>query len=169
MMANKKRYWHYTTLEHTASIQRSGFIRVAKIGVSHGVKPVTWFSTNPAWEPTVFKPLVNKETGEEIFLYAREDFLKYGILPIRIEVDQERAKLRGWNNYKKNSGDSKSMIKGLEKVAKELGANPKDWFVSYDDVSLDCCLSMEAWTGAAWVDLRKVDPEEQKRLQQMKV
>lgn len=167
-MTNKKRYWHYTTLQKFGSIQQSGFIRVAKTHVPHGVKPVAWFSINPAWEPTLFKPLLNEETGEEIVLYTREDFLKYGIPPIRIEVDPERAKLRGWNNYKKNSGDSKSMIKGLEKTAKGLGASSKDWFVSYDDVSIDCVLSVEIWTGAAWVDLRKVDQEEQIKLQQIK-
>jgi hypothetical protein len=166
-MANKKRYWHYTTLEKAAAIRGTGAIQTAKTGLASGVAPAVWFSTNPEWEATIYKDLLDAETGEQITLYTRDDFLKYGKPPVRIEVDPKMANLRGWNNYKKNSGDDRQTIKALEKTAKSLGANHKEWYVSFNDVSLNCVLSVEIWTGNDWINLKDIDEDEQVRLQQM--
>lgn len=167
-MATRKRYWHYTTLEKAAAIREIGAIQPAKTGLALGVSPAVWFSTNPAWESTIYKTLLNVDTGEQVTLYTRDDFLKYGQPPVRIEVDPKTAELRGWNNYKKNSGDDRQTIKALEKTAKSLGANPKEWHVSFNDVSLNCVLSVEIWTGNDWINLKDIDEDEQARLQQLK-
>ncbi|MBT4877327.1 MAG: hypothetical protein HN978_18945 [Desulfobacula sp.] len=36
--------------------------------------------------------------------------------------------------FKKRSRDSKWVIKGLIETAKKWGANPKEWYVVYEDV-----------------------------------
>jgi hypothetical protein len=163
---NNKRYWHYTTFENMDSIIKSGVIIRATTYVPKFVKPVVWFSTNPEWEGTVYKKIVNVNEGWEKDLLTKQDFLSCGIPPTRIEVDPKAAGLKSWNNYKRNSGDSKQFIVGLERAARELNANPKEWYISYQDVSIDCFLNIEVWNGEQWVDLRSLNTDEQIRLQQ---
>ena len=39
----------------------------------------------------------------------------------------------------------------MEKVGIERGANPKEWFASFKNISIYDCISIEKWDGNKWV------------------
>lgn len=123
-----KRYWHYIVFECLQSIFSDGMIKTADTWVPRKVKCVVWFSTNPCWEKTVVKIVLNTETGKKTELRSRDEFFQFGLsyfkkeispdkvngfTPVRLEVDPKKVHLRSFQNYKKRSGDSKVVINGL--------------------------------------------------------
>ncbi len=166
----KKRYWHYTIFQHFESIIMSGEIKLATAGVLPGVKPAVWFSTNHDWEPTVIKALKDFKTGKttsystknELFYCDMwndllDDGALHSFIPIRLEIDPNVVNLRTWNNYNKKSGESREMLKALAKTGKKMGANPKQWFVSYEEVPIENISRFERWNGNEWVELVPAD------------
>lgn len=164
-MKKNNRYFHYTVYGKLPSIMKIGYLKCATIGVLGGIKPAVWFSTNTSWEETVRKQWRNKE-GTTTEPLSRDELFKLGFkcegkevdkttitefTPVRIEVDYQQAKLKSWNNYKKTSGESKESLNALVKQAKKWGASPKEWYVSYEPISLDCTLTAERWNGFEWV------------------
>lgn len=158
------------------SIMASGKITTTTTGNLVKIKPCVWFSTNPSWENTVMKALRNPETGHEEPYYSRKAFFNcnywdavfgpgqlHPFIPVRIKLNKAKISLGSkepgktglftWTNYQKNSGESPSMLKALAKVGKKMGANPKDWFVSYEEVPNFNCCSRERWDGHKWVEL----------------
>jgi len=73
-----KRYWHYTVFERLQSIFSDGRIKTADTWVPGKVKRVVWFSTNPCWEKTVVKIVLNNETGMKTELRSRDELLQFG-------------------------------------------------------------------------------------------
>jgi hypothetical protein len=144
-----KKVFHYTGWERFQGICIDGEIRVATKHVPPGVKPVVWFTTNPDWEETANKPVVRRD-GSLSEPLNRHALWEHGYNPIRIEVDPKKASLSSWNNYKKNSGDSMDMLKSLEKTAKQMGSNPKQWLVSYENVPVDAIVYVCVWDGTKW-------------------
>jgi len=53
------------------------------------------------------------------------------------------------------SGDSKSVIKGLVQTAKKWGANPKEWYVVYEDVLLSNISLIQMWNSEEWISMMK--------------
>jgi hypothetical protein len=117
-----RRYWHYTVFERFQSIVSDRMINTADTLVPREVKRVVWFSTNPCWEKTVVKIVLNNETGMKTKLRSRDELFNFGssgvkkeapnnkvnaFTPIRFEADPEKVHLRSFQNYKKKSGDSK--------------------------------------------------------------
>ena len=162
------RYWHYTCFCHLQSISSDGVIKPASLYVPPGVKHGVWFSTDPDWERTVVKTIFNEETGEETDLLSRDELFDIGFVsvkteksstiihpytPIRLEVNPHLVQLKSWQNYKKNSGDSKEFVRGLQRVAKKWGANPKQWYIVYGDVPIKNLITIERWNGEGWIDL----------------
>ena len=165
-----KQYWHYTVFEHLQSIVSDRMINTADTWVSRKVKRVVWFSTNPCWEKTVVKIVLNNETGMKTELRSRDELFQFGLsgfnkeispdkvnafTPVRLEADPEKVNLRSFQNYKKSSGDSKSVIKGLVQTAKKWGANPKEWYVVYEDVLLSNISLIQRWNSEEWISMMK--------------
>ncbi len=165
-----RRYWHYTVFERFQSIVSDGMITTADTLVSREVKRVVWFSTNPCWEKTVVKIVLNNETGMKTELRSRDELFNFGFFgdkkevphnkvndftPIRLEADPEKVHLRSFQNYKKRSGDSKSVIQGLVQTAKEWGANPKEWYVVYENVPLSNISLIQRWNSEEWISMMK--------------
>jgi len=151
------RYWHYTTFPALKKILKDEEIKPALKGIEGGEFPAVWFSTNPIWEETARKAVRDKETGEQTEALSRDKLFRAGFPPVRIEVDPQKVLLRSWKNHRKNSGISKIMAKGLEKTARAMGAEPKEWWVTYEPVSLFCCLlPIEVWNGIEWIDIEAV-------------
>jgi len=57
--------------------------------------------------------------------------------------------------FKKRSGDSKSVIKGLVQTAEKWGANSKEWYVVYEDVPLSNIPLIERWNGEDWISMMR--------------
>lgn len=151
-----KRVFHYTVIQHCQDIFIDGEIKVATANIPKGVKPVVWFTTNPDWEETANKPVALDDGSLGEFL-NRQGMWEHGFNPIRFEVDPKKVSLRSWNNYKKNSGDSQEAIKGLEKTAKQVGSDPKQWLVSYENVPMDAVIGVSSWDGEKWEAWRKAE------------
>lgn len=150
-----KRVFHYTILERYQSIFNDGEIKVATKFVPVGVKPVVWFTTNPDWDETANKGAAMDDGSFKTL--NRQSMWEMGVHPIRIEIDPTMVSLRSWNNYKKNSGDSKEVLKGLEKTAKQVGSNPKLWLVSYESVPIRAIIGVSNWDGVKWQPWRKAE------------
>ena len=74
-----KRYWHYTVFERLQSIFSDGMIKTADTWVPRKTKSVVWFSTNPCWEKTVVKIVLNTETGTKTELRSRDELFQFGL------------------------------------------------------------------------------------------
>lgn len=166
-MGKNRRYFHYTIYKKLLAIIESECLKCATIGVSKGIKPAVWFSTNTSWEETVRKrwkhddgtlsePLSRDALFKLGFELAGREVDKTVITdfnPLRFEIDQDQFELKSWNNYKKNSGESKESLNAIVKQAKKWGASPQEWYVSYEPVSLNYILPPERWNGVEWVAL----------------
>ncbi len=122
--------WHYTVHQLFVKIVDDRMIRRSMIVNDENEIPVVWLSKNPDWEETVRKSILNTQTGKETEPLSRDELSKQGSTPVRIEVDQEFVNIRSW------------------------GANPKEWYVSYEPIPLESCSVFEMWTAQeGWVDI----------------
>jgi hypothetical protein len=145
------RVWHYTICVAFEKIYISGRIETTAIGIESNEKPAVWFFINSNWEETVRRTLRDTVTGKTTTALSRDGLFEAGITPVRIEVDPGLPFLT-WEKYKKKSGISKKFARVLEQVAKECGANPKEWRVLFSPVSAEYWLLVEIWNGHTWVE-----------------
>src|SRR5438093_9709142 len=80
--------WHYTVGYHTESILKDKMLKPSTEGVPPGERPVVWFTTNPGWEPTATKAMI--ENGRRVSLTKERTEEECGGL-FRIEVVPEAA------------------------------------------------------------------------------
>jgi len=151
--------WHYTIGQCLPGIFESNEIKLATTGLPRKVKPAVWFSTNPVWEETARKLHIDEE-GKVHFGTKETTHIMGGGL-IRIEVFPEAAPYI-WKDYKRMSGKSKVFLKALESAAREQGANPEEWRVSFKPVSKEEWLNVEIWDSKTdeWIDLMEAYEKE---------
>ena len=128
-----------------------GFIKPADIGIAPGEKPVVWFSANQFWEETVWKVWVSEDnkTTRELSMGGLHDVC--GIY--RIGVAAETAPLT-WDDIKTTSGMPEASANGLQRVARERGAKPKEWRGTFKPVPKDKWIAVEKFDGLAWKEHR---------------
>lgn len=143
------RIWHYTVGERLWSILRDKIIKPATAGVPAGERPVVWFTTNPAWEPTANKGIWRN--GELLWLTKEETAAEGGGL-FRIEVAPDAAPY-GWEEFKRLSGISGRTSKRLARIARQRGSNYHDWRVSFEPVTSDKWLRIETWYRDRWAEI----------------
>jgi hypothetical protein len=73
---------------------------------------------------------------------------RYGLR--RIEV-QPCAAPHDWKAYLRLSGAPRWFTGGLVKVARERGADPREWYVSFAPIGIEHWIAVERWTGTDWV------------------
>jgi hypothetical protein len=149
------RIWHYTVGVHLPGIMRSGEIRCATAFVPESEKPLVWFSTNPLWEETANK--MYKDILGTLHEGNKETTAKIGEGLIRIEVSPDAAPY-SWKDFKKKKMWTKKIIKGLEKAALKVGANPSQWRMSYYPVPKEKWIAVERWNPEkqTWEDFKTV-------------
>ena len=140
--------WHYTVGVHLKSILESKQIKPATAYISDNEKPVVWLSSNPNWEETANKAIM--KDGEVISL-SRIETAKYCGNLFRIEVDS--TLLYNWEYFKNKSGIDKKTSKALEDVAYKQGANPNDWWVCFEPISIYDCIDIEILINDKWVSI----------------
>lgn len=114
--ANRPTLYHYTAgWEKIAAILATGCIsKEAKL--YEGQVTLAWLSANPAWEKTVMK--VNgglKEHAKKIGAFR----LKVNHIPVHL-----------WSEFRKTSGEQKKICDALEKIGRQQGADPAEWYCS---------------------------------------
>ncbi|NQT56178.1 MAG: hypothetical protein HQ551_08120 [Desulfobacteraceae bacterium] len=115
------------------------------------VKAAVWFSTNPIWEETANKKYLDSDGNIHSGTKEITHIIGGGLL--RIEVFPEAAPY-DWEDYKRKSGDKKRMLKGLDTVARKMGADPEEWRVSFKPVPREKWITVEVWDSISkkWVD-----------------
>src|SRR2546427_770099 len=81
--------WHYTTGECFYLIIHEGIIRPATAFIPKGQRPITWFSSNPIWEPTACKGILVPEGPMRAATF--EEQVDYGMGLVRIGVARQTA------------------------------------------------------------------------------
>lgn len=134
--------WHYTVGHHLPDIFAAGVLKAATAGIAVGERPAVWFSTHPAWEQTACKSWRNRN-GRLIPL-GRDDTHRMGGGLRRVGVAAAAAPYC-WGDFRRMSGIPDRQARALDRVAREKGANPNHWFVTFDPVPRSAWLAVEAW------------------------
>lgn len=141
--------WHYTIWNYLPSILESG-IKVATANVPTNEKPVVWLSKNQFWEETANKSYKN---NGKIYKGDMEDTRKLGGGLVRINVSRKISPIT-WNEFVEKKHIQKRHAWLLINAAKKDGANPDDWYVSFEGVETEDFLCIEYLNDEnEWVDI----------------
>jgi hypothetical protein len=142
--------WHYTVGACITEIFRSRCITPTTVNVPIHEHPIVWFSANQEWEKTAWKAL-QTDTGEIRNLYTREEMAAYcdGLYRIGMKPNL----LKPWSRLQKLAHIKVAEVRGLEKVARDLGANPFDWWGTIFPVTVDQWESLQVLKGEVWTEL----------------
>ncbi len=155
-----KRLWHYTATRRLAKIIESRKIMATSMGIEPMEHPVVWFSSNPDFEQSARNEIRDKDNGSARPEATREEMFRAGFPPVRIEINTSKVRVLDWEGYKKMSGISEEAALGLEKAGVEKGAEPSEWYVSFESVPLagGCRFPIEIWNGRQWIDIERARP-----------
>ncbi len=135
-----KLLWHYTWDYRIGDILRSGYVDVARLGVSPNEKAIAWFSSNAIWENTV------RKTRDVI---GMEEMLARGIRLYRVGVLPAAAPLK-WSAIRAQSGMSSKAANGLAALAAKWGASPWEWYGSFSPVPRSEWQAVEMFGENGW-------------------
>jgi len=119
------RYWHYTSQLHLTQILSDGLLRTDRDTTPHAFLPsegrlgAVWFSSNPWWEAT---------SGKGGVWSMKENHHLFGL--VRIGVRGTDVDLLPWRTYKKVGRIARNFARGMERIGREYGADPEQWFAS---------------------------------------
>lgn len=157
--ANFERLWHYTIGDRYEQIVVDGILKPADAFVSKKERTCVWFSRSNSWEETANKMIGATIGGEPVNVGLNRELthLLGGGL-VRIGIHPSEAP-HDWKAYKKMSGVSSKDAKALYDSAIELGSKVSDWFVSFESIPQEKWLTVEFWSGSAWVNDPSVRPD----------
>ena len=145
--------WHYTTGRNMIGIERSGMIRVSDVGLAPGERGAVWFSARETWEPSATKNAMNPVTGLHVTM-TLDAMMRdcWGLF--RIAVRREKTAPTSFARWRRMSGCPPLLCTHLDRVARDLGSNPVDWWVSFRDVPRALWLGIDMMIGdETWVPL----------------
>ena len=120
--------YHYTSGQHLEKILAKGELIVSEWEKKNNVKPpALWLSTNPIWENTATKLII--ENGEIKQLTKEEQYQRLGL--IRFILEFKKNILCSWAKYKHKSNTTIQVYEKMEQDGIIQGANPKEWFASF--------------------------------------
>jgi hypothetical protein len=137
--------WHYTHGEAFMEILSLGYIDVARIGTEPDERSVAWFSSDQFWERTVRKALPSAPKQP----FGMEGMLRNGMNLFRIGVAKDTVPLN-WTAIRRQSGMSSKTANAIVRVARDWGANPYDWYGSFEPVRKDMWITMELFYQGRW-------------------
>lgn len=142
--------YHYTTSNASFKIFASGYLKVSEWEKKNKVKPAAlWLSLNQQWENSATK-MVLKPNGETTHMSFEEQHSKFGcarfVLPFKKEY------LCSWPKYKHVANNSMDIYEAMEKIGLLWGANPKDWYASFNNIPIAEILGFEVWNGNNWIN-----------------
>ena len=138
--------WHYTHSRSFFDILTVGMIRPTTACVPAGELPITWFSTEQFWEPSVIKgKYLPDGTIKEL---DRAGMLAENVRLFRIGVDPATAPYR-WSELKDPSGMHPATAAGLVSVVKHLGGSPSRWRGTFDVVPWPKWVAVETFVNSS--------------------
>lgn len=156
----EKRLWHYTTTKRLAKIIENRKIKGTSIGVDEKELPAVWLSSNPDFEQAARNETRDRDSDPGRIGATREELFQAGYPPVRIEINRARVRAHDWESYKKLSGISEETAAALEQTGTEKGADPSEWYASFQPVPLagGCLFPIEIWNGRQWADIETARP-----------
>lgn len=145
---SRKVVWHYTHGGAFNGIKKDRMIRQATAFVPANERPITWFTTEQYWEPTVTKGKILPDGT--IKNLDMSGLLAAKIKLYRIGVDPDTAPYR-WSELKELSGMHPIMATALASVARDQNANPSRWRGTFDSVPEEKWVAVETFDGRDWV------------------
>jgi hypothetical protein len=143
--------WHYTTATKFREIARSGELRPATAYIAPGERPAVWFSTRQLWEPTAAKAFQTPD-GSSRLLDMKGMHEHAGL--VRLGVTRASAPY-GWREFVEQSGVPKAMALAMAKAGRRMGADPGDWYVSFDPIVEARWAAIQEWTGSKWTRVER--------------
>ena len=145
-----RKIYHYTHTQAACEIISSGFLKVSEFEKYNRVqKPALWLSLNRRWEPTASKIVVDLATWQPFHLSFKQQSESMGCIRFVLPFSPEN--LCNWSKYSQESGTSENMIVEMERVGRELGANPNHWYTSFSNIPLKEICDIQMWSGKRWV------------------
>ncbi|HQR19550.1 MAG TPA: hypothetical protein PKV98_01700 [Burkholderiaceae bacterium] len=127
--------YHYTVGSKLAAILRSGALLPITADREPGERAVLWFSTQPGWEPTATKLLLNPQTGELRRATRLELHRTLGLFRFALPAADER--LVRWPALRHVARIGDAMARHLARSGRERGARPTDWSGSLVPITLE--------------------------------
>jgi hypothetical protein len=147
-------FWHYTTGKNFEAITRDGLIVPATAGVPKREKPIVWFSSNQYWEQTAGK-MLKLQDGTLVKL-TMEETCKFGRGLVRIGAAPETAP-HDWVALKRLGRMSKRTARGLWAAGIKDGADPAEWFGTFDSVPREKWKAVHLFQGGTWNPVKLPD------------
>lgn len=145
----KEYIYHYTHLGAAISIAQSGYLNLSQWEIDNGIDPpALWLSIHPLWEYTATK--MKKDANVNILpLTFSEQHEVFGC--VRFVLPFESQNLLSWDAYKKAVRNTeRPMLEAMERKGISLGAQPRDWYASLKNISVDKIISCQIWDGGNW-------------------
>jgi hypothetical protein len=139
--------WHYTLGIYIHQIIADGEIHLSD---NTKDRPIAWFSANQDWEETARRNLNVNGVRKPLNRIETE---KHGKGLYRIGVHPDEANLKPWIRLKRHARLAPSSVYLLEDTAKELGANPFDWWGSLKPVSSEHWVRIEHFADNTWNEM----------------
>jgi len=148
--------YHYTSLIHLENIVQDGYLKTSGADKRFGIKPAIWFSKNTRWEPTATKMAFS---GTELIDLTEEEQLNtIGMVRFGIPFT---AELISWRKYRHVGKINPLLHTSLERIGKEKGANPDDWYWSLKNIPISICTCIEQFDGTDWQNMIAEEVDEQ--------
>lgn len=147
--------YHYTVGSKVAAILRSGALLPITADLEPGERAVIWFSTQPSWEPTATKLLLNPQTGELRRASRLELHRTLGLFRFALPADD--ARLVRWPALRRIARISDAMARHLARSGRERGARPADWSgslvpIALEDTTFEAFDEQHGWHRAVLAD-----------------
>lgn len=139
--------WHYLPLGSVEEILPSGELEVSPSMFAYEEPPMLLFSANQAWEPSVAETYACSYglSDRPIFPKLHEEFGG-----IRFGLDAVDSRLMNWCGATVEIGWSQEARAVLERIGRDLGADPDQWFAVAVPIPL-ADLKFQVWLqGTGW-------------------
>lgn len=123
--------WHYTSGQCAMQILQSGVILPAYEYVPRSERPAVWFSLNKFWEPTASKGILDPVTRVRRFA-TMDEMERFACGCYRFGMHPSR--LLCWTALKVQTRMRPKTVRVLERVAHEIGGDPRQWLGSMEAV-----------------------------------
>lgn len=145
--------YHYTIGAKLPLIFLSGKLEVSPWEKSQKIKnPALWLSLNKIWEPTSAKMALQPNGQSKTLTMEEHEIPQIGGL-YRFVLPFNKKELCSWSRYKHATDIDLDYYNSLEIVGISQGANPKDWYASFDDIPLSGVIALGKWDNGKWDEM----------------